>query len=133
MRNVLKNMQQAAVLTILFGGFSALSFAQSTAFTGFTSVHLVLTRFVYSGTASTVIAGQALPPACPATAACGTAVATDNDAGPSTTGTNNVWNNNKVDGSFGVTSPIFIDQLTPTNPAGGSYYRLPSSKREHPL
>ena len=26
--------------------------------------------------------------------------------------TNNVWNNDTVDGSFGVTSPIFLDQIT---------------------
>jgi uncharacterized protein (TIGR03437 family) len=26
--------------------------------------------------------------------------------------TNNVWNNDAVDGSFGITSPIFIDQIT---------------------
>jgi hypothetical protein len=25
-----------------------------------------------------------------------------------------VWNNNKADGSFGITSPIFLDQITPT-------------------
>src|SRR5580700_709504 len=115
MRSVLKNMRQPALLAILFGGFSVLGFAQSTAFpAGFASGNLVLTRSVYAGTASTVSVGQALPPVCPATAACGTAVATDNGAAPSTASGNNVWNNDKVDGSFGITSPIFIDQLTPT-------------------
>ena len=114
MRNVLKYMRQPAVLAILFSGFSVFDFAQSTAFPGFAPGNLVLTRSVYAGTASTVSVGQALPPVCPATAACGTGVATDNGAGPSTTSANNVWNNDKVDGSFGVTSPIFIDQLTPT-------------------
>ena len=53
-----------------------------------------------------------MPPVCPASAACGTAVATDNGAYPSLANSNNVWNNNLVDGSFGVTSPIYLDQLT---------------------
>lgn len=76
--------------------------------------NLVLTRSVYAGTAGTVTIGQPLPFDCPSTAACGTAVATDNGLYPSLTSTNNVWNNNKVDGSFGVTSPIFIDEITPS-------------------
>jgi hypothetical protein len=67
-----------------------------------------------AGDATTVSIGQSLPPVCPATAACGTGKATDNGAYPSLANSNNVFNNNKVDGSFGVTSPIFIDQLTPT-------------------
>ena len=83
-------------------------------FSGFTSGNIVLTRSVYAGNATTITIGQPLPPVCPATAACGTVTATDNGAYASLTSTNNVFNNNKVDGSFGVTSPIFIDQLTPT-------------------
>src|ERR1700693_2360659 len=82
MRNVLKNMRQPAVLAILFSGCSVLSFAQSTAFTGFSSGNLVLTRTVYAGTACTVVVGQACPPVCPATAACGAAVAADNGTLP---------------------------------------------------
>jgi hypothetical protein len=84
---------------------AALALAQSGSFSGFTPGNLVVTRTVYTGTASTVTVGQPLPPVCPATAACGTATATDNGAYP------NVWNNNKADGSFGITSPIFLDQL----------------------
>jgi uncharacterized protein (TIGR03437 family) len=75
---------------------------------------LVVTRSVYIGDTSTVVVGQALPPVCPASAACGTAKATDSGAYTAAGGGNNVFNNNKVDGSFGVTSPIFLDQITPT-------------------
>jgi hypothetical protein len=82
-------------------------------FPGFTSGNIVVTRSVYSGDATTVVVGQALPPVCPATAACGTGKATDNGAYPSLTSTNNVWNNDNADGSFGITSPILLDQLTP--------------------
>ena len=85
--------------------------AQTGSFSGFTPGNLVVTRTVYSGTASTIIVGQPLPPVCPSTAVCGTAVATDNGAYPSTANSNNVWNNNKADGSFGITSPIFLDQV----------------------
>lgn len=93
------------------------TFAQTTpsggTFPGFTAGNLVVSRTVYVGDASTIVAGQPLPPVCPSTAACGTAVATDNGAYPSTSNSNNVFNNDKVDGSFGITSPIFLDQITP--------------------
>ncbi len=88
--------------------------ARSQSFPGFTSGNIVVTRSVYTGNAATVVVGQPLPPVCPATAACGTGTATDNGAYPSLTSTNNVWNNDAVDGSFGITSPIFLDQLTPS-------------------
>jgi hypothetical protein len=93
--------------------FAGVVYAQSS-FPGFTSGNIAVTRSVYAGDATTVSVGEPLPPVCPATAACGTAKATDNGAYPSLGTNNNVFNNNKVDGSFGVTSPIFIDQLTPT-------------------
>lgn len=75
----------------------------------FTPGNLVVSRSVYQGTASTVTVGQKLPPVCPATAkksACVTAVA--NGTYPT------VFNNAPVDGSFGVTAPIYLDQLTTT-------------------
>jgi uncharacterized protein (TIGR03437 family) len=84
-----------------------------TGFSGFTTGNIVVSRSVYSGDATSIIKGQALPPLCPSTAACGTGVASDNGAYPSTTSTNNVWNNDKADGSFGITAPVFLDQLTP--------------------
>ncbi len=89
-----------------------LGYGQS-AFPGFTPGNIVVSRSVYSGDATTLSVGQPLPPVCPATAACGTAVSTANGSYPTTTNPNNVFNNNTVDGSFGVTSPILLDQLTP--------------------
>jgi uncharacterized protein (TIGR03437 family) len=86
------------------------AYAQS--FSGFTTGNIVVSRSVYQGTAAALAAGQALPPVCPATAACGTGKATDSGAYASTASSNNVFNNNLVDGSFGITSPIFLDQLT---------------------
>ncbi len=88
------------------------AFAQGT-FTGFSTGNLVLSRSVYSGDSSTVVIGQPLPPVCPTTAACGTAVATNNGSYPSLANSNNVWNNVKPDANFGITSPVFLDQLSP--------------------
>jgi hypothetical protein len=86
---------------------------------------LVLSRSVYVGDASTVTVGQTLPPGCvPGTvtlpiltggtttvtipamsnSGCNTAVA---DGTYPT-----VFNNDTADGSFGVTSPIFLDDIT---------------------
>jgi uncharacterized protein (TIGR03437 family) len=100
-------------IAVLISGFSASALAQSSSFSGFTPGNLVVSRSVYTGDPTTVVVGQPLPPVCPATAACGTGKATDNGAYPVNGSTNNVWNNNKVDGSFGITSPIFLDQISP--------------------
>ena len=103
----------------------------SGAFSGFTAGNLVLSRSVYTGDATTVVVGQVLPPICPSTAnaaaagACG-AKATNNGAYPSTTSTNNVFNNDSVDGSFGITSPIYLDQITPTGTTVNTY-EVPTS------
>jgi hypothetical protein len=90
---------------------------------------LVLSRSVYVGNASTVIAGEALPPGCqggatgltvqvplvaggttPVAVPCG--FASDNGEFPNDNDTHNVWNNAITDGSFGITSPIFLDDIT---------------------
>ena len=60
---------------------------------------LVVSRSVYQGTANTVTVGQTLP---------GGGKAIANGLYPG------VFNNAAVDGSFGVTSPIFLDQVTTT-------------------
>ena len=74
-------------------------------FTGFEPHNLIVSRSVYQGTAGTVTVGQTLPPGCVAGNGCVAAVA--NGTYP------NVFLNAPVDASFGVTSPIFIDQMTP--------------------
>jgi hypothetical protein len=90
---------------------------------------LVVSRSEYVGQASTVTTGEALPLGClggatgltvdvPSTSGpaaqvavpCG--VASDNGEYPNLFDTHNVWNNANSDGSFGVTSPIFLDFLT---------------------
>ena len=72
--------------------------------------NLVLSRSVYSAPPSAVAIGQILPPGCvPSTVnkvTCGTAI---NDATYPY-----VFNNDKPDPAFGITSPIYIDQLTPS-------------------
>lgn len=86
---------------------------------GMTPGNLVLSRSVYSGDASSVIVGQGLPPVCPATAAAAAkgacnVPAVSNGQYPNTGNSNNVFNNDTVDGSFGITSPIFLDEISPT-------------------
>jgi hypothetical protein len=76
----------------------------------FTPGNLVVSRSVYTGVPGSVTIGQTLPPNCvpsvPNGVTCGVAV---------TDGTYPyVFNNDGVDGSFGITSPIYLDQLTPT-------------------
>lgn len=68
--------------------------------------NLVVSRSVYDNRAGNVSVGQALPPDCPsASGACVTAV--NNGVYPY------VFNNDTVDGSFGITSRIYLDQITP--------------------
>ena len=91
---------------------------------------VVVTRSVYVGTADTVTIGETLPPGCaggpngstmvavPTTAGgvvdvtvpCG--VASDNGEAPNLNDSHNVWNNSGSDGSFGISSPIFLDNIT---------------------
>jgi hypothetical protein len=90
---------------------------------------IVLSRSVYEGKASTITIGERLPLGCQGgstgltiqvpltkggttavTVPCG--VASDNGEYPNLHDTHNVWNNSGSDGSFGVTSPIFLDNLS---------------------
>jgi hypothetical protein len=90
---------------------------------------LVLSKSVYAGNASTVIAGEALPPGCMGGATgltvqvplvaggtVGVAVpcgfASDNGEFPNDQDSHNVWNNSGTDSSFGITSPIFLENIT---------------------
>jgi hypothetical protein len=122
-------MRPPAGLAILPGGFSAFSFAQSTAFTGFTSSNLALTGSVYAGTASTAIVGQALPPVCATTVAKSEMAIDLSSDGTALTMAGYVAPVDAIDVSNADTPGAY----DPANPAGGSYYRLPSSNREYPL
>ncbi len=98
-----KHVCPTAALLALAAG---MAFGQS--FSGFTAGNIVVSRSVYTGSASTLAAAQPLPPVCPTTAACGTAKASASGVYPG------VFANDVIDGSFGVTSPLFLDQLTPS-------------------
>jgi hypothetical protein len=81
---------------------------------------LVLSRSVYAGKSSTVRVGQTLPPGCVAGTvsvpllAGGTASVKVACASATADGTYpTVFNNDAADGSFGITSPIFLDSITP--------------------
>lgn len=84
----------------------------------FKSGTLVLSRSVYAGNAGSVAIGQTLPPGCVAgtvtlpllsggttTVKVKCAVATADGTYPT------VFNNDAADGSFGITSPIFLDNI----------------------
>ena len=73
--------------------------------------NLVVSRSVYDNNSNNVVVGvTALPPNC--------SVDSGSCTNPPTTATNDgtyptVWNNDLVDGSFGITSKILLDQITP--------------------
>ncbi len=74
-------------------------------FRGFRSGNLVVSRSVYVGSAGLITPGvTVLPPGC----TTGCALANSDGSYPG------VWNNDAVDGSFGITAPIFLDQITPS-------------------
>ena len=70
----------------------------------FTPGNLLVSRSIYYGDAGTVQVGMTLPPNC--TTGCVTAIADGSYP--------EVFNNDTVDGSFGITSKIFLDQLSPS-------------------
>src|SRR5579872_2098966 len=68
--------------------------------------NLVVSRSVYDNNPANVQVGMALPPDCVPVNGCATAI---------TDGTYpTVFNNDLADASFGITSKIFLDQMTPT-------------------
>lgn len=71
--------------------------------------NLVLSRTVYDNNPATVTVGEILPPNCASTTGgCGASTGAPYDGTYPT-----IWNNDIYDGSFGVTSPIYLDQITP--------------------
>jgi hypothetical protein len=71
--------------------------------------NLIVTRSVYDNNPKNVIVGTVLPPNCAATTGgCSAASGAPNDGSYP-----NVWNNDIYDASFGITSKIFLDQMTP--------------------
>jgi hypothetical protein len=72
----------------------------------FTPGNLVVSRSVYAGNANTVKLGEILPPGCGAGLCSPSTGAVSNGDYPF------VWNNVAYDPSFGITSPIFLDEMT---------------------
>jgi len=68
--------------------------------------NLVVSRSVYDNNPNNVTVGQLLPPNCQQTQAGCSGNATNDGSYPL------VWNNDLVDGSFGITAKIFLDQYT---------------------
>ena len=92
--------------TALAAAFPVLSSAQAAPFT---PGDLVVSRSTYAGNATTVTLGQNLPDSATVGGTPYQAIA--NGAYPT------VFQNNTVDGSFGVTAPIFLDQITTSGAA----------------
>ena len=110
---------------VAFAAFAFIQHSQPTAVhaqsgaTPFDADHLIVSRSVYAGNASTVSVGQPLPPSCPpASGGCTTAIANGTYPG--------VWANDTVDASFGVTSPIYLDEMTTDGAVVQSYAVDPS-------
>jgi hypothetical protein len=95
-----RQLNRFALFAIAAAFGAAPGFAQQ-----FQPGNLVVSRSTYEGTAATVMVGQNLPPGC-VTGSASCVQAVNNGAYP------NVFLNAPVDGSFGVTSPIFLDQMT---------------------
>lgn len=85
--------------------------------------NLVVSRSVYDNNANNVTVGEILPPNCQATQAGCAGAATNNGTYPT------VWNNDTVDGSFGITSKILLDQFTPAGSLVNTLQVPYSSKR----
>jgi hypothetical protein len=101
-RTARRRLAMPAMLMALFVGSAAL--ARHDFFLGFRPGNLVVSRSVYEDSVTIVPGVTVLPPGC----VTGCATAVNDGTYPF------VFNNDQVDGSFGITSRIFLDQLTPT-------------------
>jgi hypothetical protein len=96
----------AASLTLLAAGIPAAAQDDPHSHIRFFRGNLVVSRSVYDNDANNIKVGTMLPPNCAST------------VGPCAAATNNgtypfVFNNDTIDASFGITSKIFLDQITP--------------------
>ena len=97
--------QSGLAVTLLVSGFAGGPAAVADDGGAFSPGNLLVSKVVYDNNPNNVQVGAPLPPNCVG-AAC--VLATSNGTYPY------VWNNNLVDGSFGITSKIVLDQLTPS-------------------
>ena len=96
---------RVSLLLIATAGLAGSAFAQNGS-AYFIPGNVVVSRSVYDNNPDNVQVGQPLPPDCAASTGGCTTAAYD---GTYPT----VFNNDLVDGSFGLTSKIYLDQLTP--------------------
>jgi hypothetical protein len=97
----LRSLFATALLPLTVGG-SQIVLADGNGF-AFAPGNLLVSRVVYDNNPNNVVAGVTqLPPNC----VTGCATATTDGTYPY------VWNNDTVDASFGITAPIFLDQMT---------------------
>ena len=92
----------AAISLLTLVGAGAASAQNGSAY--FWPGNLVVSRSVYDNNPNNIMVGATLPPNC--VSACGAAISDGTYP--------YVWNNNLVDGSFGITSKLFLDQITPS-------------------
>lgn len=97
-----------ALISLTVLGFAVAVSAQNGS-NYFSPGNIVVSRSVYDNNPNNVQVGQLLPPNCQQTQA--TPQCNGNAINDGTYPY--VWNNNTVDGSFGITSKIFLDQYTP--------------------
>jgi hypothetical protein len=100
-------IKAAAVLTLsALATLPAVAQNHDDPFPFFFPGNLVVSRSVYDNNANNIAVGTALPPNCAKTVGpCAPAI--NNGAYPF------VFNNDTIDGSFGITSKILLDQITP--------------------
>ena len=110
LRSFARRIPAVLVSVAVVGGLAAFAGHRSDEdFTGFRPGNLVVSRSVYDDRAANVAIGTVLPPNCATTSGGCSA-----PSGAPADGTYpTVWNNNQYDGSFGLTSTIVLDQLTP--------------------
>ncbi len=102
---MLKRQDRLRALLLIAATIPAGAVAAS-AQTYFSPGNLVVSRSVYDNNPNNVKVGQILPPNCQATQGGCAGPATNDGTYPT------VFNNDLVDGSFGVTSKIILDQYT---------------------
>jgi hypothetical protein len=115
-------VQRLAVLSLAALASSLAASAQTGPY--FQPGNLVVSRSVYDNNPNNVQVGMILPPNCAKTTGGCSGPATYDGTYPY------VWNNALVDGSFGITSTLFLDQLTPSGSLVNSL-QVPNSLYSH--
>jgi hypothetical protein len=112
----MKLKSAAALLCALIGSFSANAQQDTAKAFSFTPNHLVVSLSVYDNNSGNVVPGTVLPPGCATTTGgCGASTGALYDGTYPL-----VWNNDLYDASFGITSRIFLQEMSPIGIVLGS-------------